>query len=353
MPRSTCTLELTPADVSMFRSSRPFEFGGEAASSFPVPQTVAGAVYHWLGVTLSGLEDAFLEGPYLAYRNGVYLPTPRHLLLDEAGNLVEARPYQGAYTLPRVTTSQPGPGGIPLLWAPPGPDYSAPGGWMEHGIVVGLLDGVYRNRGIALTKENEAFQPDGKFFLPEPRTRTALDPGTGRAAEGLLFTTVFLRLQHGVCLRMGLSAAIESDDLKERMETAIRRQPWLFLGGERRVALITVTDGGPLGPPPPLPEPIPEKILTYCATPGLYYGPFPEQLVKHGWWLEGMAAGDPLPVSGWHGRKRKPRKTRYLARAGSVYFWRKQDDNRTIPPYACADPKDNRLGWGRILTGVY
>lgn len=378
MARTTCTLVLTPVDVLMFRDSRPFDTGGEAKSIFPLPQTVDGAVRRWLmdcfDVSADDvwkncdkdsnrprrelfreampedrrwIHDIFLDGPFLERSRCIYLPVPRHMMYcEDDETLVPSLPLddKNGFSLPRVTSNGLLPQSVPPLWVDSKRDFTFLPGWMEENTVNSILQGGLAN---GVLNRRDCILPDSDFFLPEARVRTALDAETGHAADGLLFTTVFMRLREHVGLRLGISSGDEN--LVSNLIFAAEKTPWITLGGEKRVVMVEVRNEPPLSDDGQAGDA--DRLITYMATPGLFYSPYPKNVVEQGWWLCGAATGDPLPVSGWNSGSKLPRKTRYATRAGAIYFWKKNRDDANMPIHVCADPRDNRVGWGRMLRG--
>ncbi len=377
MAKARATLLLTPADVLMFRDSRPFDSGGEARSVSATPQTIAGAMRRWLlghyevshadigrelgsrggrlakDTLLEKLDekakwvaDVCFEGPFLEKLGATYVPVPRNLVVDKDDMLRSALPLANdEKRIPQVTCGSSLPPSVPPLWLRAIEDFEFRPGWMN----LTNLRSYLANPAHPL-KRKEYLLPDDEFFQLEGRVRSGLDPESGRAAEKMLFTTFFLRLKRDVSLRVDVSSERFADSraLEKELREVTRKTPCLRLGGEARVAAVSLAESSTEI------ESIPsdgEQRITYLMTPGLFYGPYPKRVVEAGWWLCGAATGEPLPVSGWDGTRRCALPTRYAAPAGSIYFWRRREDGAVPVCHACADHRDSRAGWGRMIWG--
>jgi CRISPR-associated protein Cmr3 len=173
----------------------------------------------------------------------------------------------------------------------------------------------------------------------ETRTGIAVSGPSNTAAESMIFTNGFLRLQSRVGFiaeLSGLTAAV-TDVLKD---TSVLR--W---GGEgRHVACRTV------------PEPITwPKGAVGATTDGRLAVLITPAFLADGWHGQGwrpMAAsvGPGAPVSGWDLARDGPKPTRFLAPAGSVFFFQPGDDDAFVRPSLC-DGEDQGLGHGCFVTG--
>jgi CRISPR-associated protein Cmr3 len=195
----------------------------------------------------------------------------------------------------------------------------------------------------------------------ERRTHVAIDPASGRARDGMLFSVAGRRLVvdlDGAPAAIGLGLRT-SVDLAEGVAAA---------GGERRLVRWRKATGTPL---PGIPEAVRRSanagaVRVLLATPGIFAeGWRPRSLfgAPAGSRVVAACAGRAEVVSGWDlstwpGR---PKPTRRCAPAGSVYFLElggtaSERDTwaRTTWLAPCSDAADARTdGFGAVLLGTW
>ncbi|MDH7570017.1 MAG: type III-B CRISPR module-associated Cmr3 family protein, partial [Armatimonadota bacterium] len=227
------SLILTPADVTVFRDTRPFEPGATGSrSEFPLPRALAGAVRTWLlrnlGANLAAfarrrrsqttghhtpiVEDlrecvppeatwvlnAHLAGPWVcqAASGETYFAAPFHLArLTDAG---EETPFH--YAFPWKA-----PGGRTLPGLEPPAGYPQPASNWRPALVPtphaweAVTDGFLTADALARALAGKDHLPRtllrtrDTFFNFEARLGIGVDPARGTAEEGRLYTTEFLR----------------------------------------------------------------------------------------------------------------------------------------------------------------
>jgi len=373
---------LQPREPVLVRDGRPFgvELGGYARTlGWPFPQTVAGAMRAWLGDSLGwdwsgdGPDRALrvaVHGPLLAIRRGstwqALFPRPLDALAPE---LKEGEPIVPLRLRPRAAGSGGclWPDGAELLpLAPPegaAIDAKVPLGpyWSAEKLAAWLSA-----EDVTLTRE-EVRDP----LAREGRVHVAVDPTTGTATEGALYSTEGLAFSADQAILCRLCP--DGEPLEGMPDTGV-----VTLGGERRISLVRTGTGlWPTCPEGLAARAAGARRLTLTlATPAIFSG---------GWkpgWLDTDLTGAPpgLPgvrlklvsaavgrfsaVSGWRydGRKKRrgPKPVRRVAPAGSVYFFRVEDGELTedtirrlwLAPLS-DEPSDRKDGYGLAQPGVW
>lgn len=365
-------LRLRPRDPVLFRDARPFaaEPGARAFTlPWPLPSTVAGAIRShliasepgftgWDGAASQRALAIPVAGPLLQRTDATgawqtYLPAPLDALIYDDRNYVERimtlRPDEtlahgagtdGGGMAPLRVTAEVKPKTSAAFWS---------------------LDDIAR---WLLTAEPNELPRETLPRLPtDARTHVAIEPGTLTHRGGALFTT---------------EALVFADDpataLLCRADHAGARRGFTPLGGERRLATLE-----PL-PPAEWPAPrIPSEEAIARAT-GLRLLLVTPAAFSAGWrptWTEpgtpptltalagldlvAAAVGRRVPVSGWDLQTRGARATRYLAPAGSVYFFKPQRGH-VLPRQLFSDlwltpvsdaASDRRDGYGLAIAGIW
>jgi CRISPR-associated protein Cmr3 len=362
------TFLIEPRDPLIFRDPRPAEAGLPIRSvDWPVPSAVIGAIRTRLG-RLTGFDAATVErlrkiehvGPALAVRN-------------EAG-------WELAFPAPADAVLFPGKSGADICALRPrkrmdpdeGTDFDdlahlfgareqkpvrGPRFWTAATTMAWLDD--------SLSKTNPAELGPGNFDR-QRRIHLEIDPESFTAKEGRLFTTEGLEFGWKDGHWAGKPAALCSQIRAENGGWA-SIEAVAPLGGERRLAYWSEAEI-------PWPKP-PEKLAAtrrfrlQLITPGAF---------RKGWkpfWLDDRHEGSPpgfpelrlklvaaavqraVPHSGWDLTKRgahgqKP--TRFLAPAGSAYFFETEHDVDARPLWLrsiCDNEQDRRDGFGLVLCG--
>lgn len=193
----------------------------------------------------------------------------------------------------------------------------------------------------------------------ETRIHVAIEPTTGRARDGALFSTAGRRMVTTVDATtkgiIGLGLRTEAT-IREGVASA---------GGERRMVRWRVADKALPDAPEAVLKSVEEgAVRVVLATPAVFqHGWCPERLfdAPSGSELVAASVGRPEVVSGWDFATNKPRPTRRCAPAGSVYFLRLGGDRATRRSWAEAawlqprsDADTDRLdGYGSLLLGAW
>ncbi len=365
---SVRTLLIEPHDPVIFRDGKPFTQGAIHAKSlpFPLPGTIAGAIRtrsrsDWDFTSkdhLSRLLKIEHTGPFLAVRESasakweIAFPAPADVVItgdDKALVLHPLRPGSygnGGCDLPE--------GMQPLLGAPKSKSAGKSPPFWRHDRMADWL-------GRSPAKQPLGLPQLGYQNLEiQKRMHVAIDADTQTASEGMLFGTVGLEFAYG---REHAAAIVSRVDESENAAWPAVAP----LGGERRLAYWSEPEPAAFVWPS-LPGNIPTKqgsnIRLILATPGAF---------ASGWrpaWSDGesdvpghpglrlklYAAAVPRfqPVSGWDLQTGKPKATRFLAPAGSVYFLKViQGDAAGLWLRPVSDgEQDRRDGYGIALIGA-
>jgi CRISPR-associated protein Cmr3 len=389
---------IEPLDPLIARDGKPSVLGRFTTTSFPYPSMVAGAVRTRMGsengafnLPVGALDElrekVHVRGPLLAElspEDGAVVqwlaPTPRDAVFLEE---------DGVTTLLRLAPQPLDPGQamdclaekelLPLRFQNGGsygkPPRDLPAFW-SWSTFVSWLSAPKDQAGMKIASL-------GIRTLPiETRAHLALQPGERVGIDGMLFQTSGLRfLQEGESRleprRFALSLQCQSAIVAGR-SLELRKQI-APLGGERRLARWSPA----LSDWPEMPGEIKERIKAtrrarlILLTPAIFEnGPLPAWNGQ-GWPLGGpvkatiSAAAVPRPevVSGWDlaadngpGKpKGKPKPTRRLAAAGSVYFLDLKGTEQDVERWcqdtwlACVsdDAQDRRDGFGLAALGVW
>jgi CRISPR-associated protein Cmr3 len=360
---------IEPRDPVIFRDGKPFSAGlCSRTTAWPLPSAITGAIRTRLArtigydqVTVDRLKQVEHTGPVLVVEDGKgswipAFPAPADVVAFESpGDGVELRPLRPAQSKEGEGANYP-PGGLhPLLmqgWREEKPSEGAAGFWTS----AFTLEWLAHTGAGHFTR-----QPRGiRFEFPErhKRMHVSINPGTQVAEDRMLFATEGLEFG-GRGLRKAIGARIRYDG---------RRWPAIEsvapLGGERRLACWYEQ---PILWPEAI-EGLKElaRVRLQLVTPACF---------REGWkpgWLETglvpgceglrlrlIAAAVPraTAISGWDFTKNSlqdnPRATRFLAPAGSVYFFEKvEGDPSALWLKSISDSEqDRRDGFGLVLCG--
>ena len=385
---------IEPRDPLIVRDGRPFgpNPGARAATlPFPLPSTIVGGLRHKAGLDDAGVFNRNevtrvlgldLRGPLLVEltAEGVLhqflFPAPADALaLDADGSAPGVTELRIQALAPRAlpgapTTNQPDGMALvaPATRVPNKVSGAAPRFWHERHFSTWLTDPA----------------PDATFALDavglrslesDARTHVSVQPDTQTAREGALFQTRGLEFtwrdraawterEAFVTRRLALAAAFEDAG---RPYTPPHFPGGLApLGGERRLMRWSTLDAALPAPPPGLFDAIVEahRARVILLTPALFAAGYRPPLT----WVRGgvsanlRAAAVPRAqvISGWDLHQGKPKPTRRLAPAGSVYFvtWEPGADVRAwleatwMRNVSDAD-QDRRDGFGLAALGVW
>jgi CRISPR-associated protein Cmr3 len=381
-----------PLDPLIARDGRPSSVGGHFFTvSFPYPSMLAGAVRTRMGCengaftlpkdSLNELKEKVrVHGPLLAELKPEgdeilqwFAPAPRDLTIlqtDDKTTTIKRLlprpldPGEAMDSLPEESLLPVGSSGGDTYGKPP---KDLPAFWSWTAFEAWLTDPADRLDVNLKTLGVEA--------LPiETRAHLAIQPGERVGIDGMFFQTSGLRfLQKGESLleprRFALSLSCQGAKIAGR-ELKMERQI-APLGGERRLARWSPASKEW----PRLPEAVREKIVStrrarlILLTPALF-----EKGALPGWnggaWPLGgpvrasvRAASVPRPavVSGWDLAKGRPKETKRLALAGSVYFVELDGTPEEIQRWcdecwlACVsdDAQDRQDGFGLAALGTW
>ncbi len=386
------TIIIEPRDPVIFRDGRPAEASLPIRSmDWPLPSSIIGAIRTRLG-RLSGFDAETVQrlkaiehiGPVPAIRSAsgwqLAFPAPADAVLFRGKRGTEivslrprkedSNPAEGTNAPARISplfgarSEKPQRG--PSFWTA-----AATLAWLEEGSPDGdRLGPRFRSWGSVLdwiAADKPDPKPPGLSGLArQRRIHLEIDPGTFAAKEGMLFTSEGLEFgwmdedgrhqQGAICSQIrtegGAWAALE---------------PLAPLGGERRLAYWSELEVD--WPEPPSQIASAQLIRLQLITPAAF---------THGWkpgWLSEANRGSPpgfpdmkleligaavpraIANSGWDLTKpaseaQKP--TRFLAPAGSVYFFKASEpvDARQLWLRSISDdPQDRRDGFGLVLCG--
>jgi CRISPR-associated protein Cmr3 len=370
---------IEPRDPLIFRDGKPFTANpGERSKSlpFPVPSTLAGAVRRQAGieegidfdnaVQTEALKKIAMEGPILAEvdednRLHYFFPAAADALVVEDGQKQimrhVLRPIQaaGGARTDLVDLNLIGPASqvkekpslkAPLFWS-----------WEE-------MEKWLVTPGSLVELEELGFSGP----IRENRTHVSIEPGTQASLEGALFQTSgmeFTRadMNGGKQMKSAhpLVLALQTEaPLKEGAD---------FLGGERRVIRWQkATDGLPACPVDVRKKIVAEKHLrVILGTPAYFEKGFLPTYLLSGFGVRVAVQGAALSrfhtISGWDYEKGKPKETRRLVPAGSVYFLKLEGDpaGEEIEKFIDAvwlkavsdDEQARRDGFGLALLGTW
>jgi len=386
----TLDLFIEPRDPAMFRDGRPFSAGlGARSLGWPMPSTVAGHVRTRLWQPRSfdlpqfgkaekkNLLDVRQTGPFLACET-------------EKGEWELAFPAPADAAVYRIGTSHRIVPLRPLRSEPAGQGCDLPGGMCalrgaERQKVDENAPEFWTARQTLLWLKTTDAQPWtrpvtelGYAALPEQdRIHVEIEANRRNAKEHMLFRTVSREFDFSSnfhCRGKGSSRpAVDRGRVRRRaaVYSHVEGEGFVWnstagagpMGGERRVARWSETTN--LLPQAPDTMPKEGLLRMQLVTPAIFGGGWKPAWLEtgeppgcHGLKLELIAAAIPRyqAVSGFDMTARgndRFRATRFVAPAGSVYFFRvTHGDARTMWLKAVSDGEQDRLdGFGVVLTG--
>jgi CRISPR-associated protein Cmr3 len=365
MPR---TILIEPRDPLIFRDPRPAQAGLPIRSlDWPLPSAVVGAIRTRLGrvrgfdpLTVEQLKRIEHVGPVLALRTGdtweLAFPAPADAVLFAGKSGVEACALRPGHLLADEGTDLDGRL-APLFGAREDKPLRGPRLWTASATLA-WLDG-----SLSEAQSSNLGPPP---FERQRRIHLEVDPASHAAKEGQLFTTEGLEFEWMDQNWSGKSAALCSRIEPGEVEWA-PLEPLAPLGGERRLGFWS--EPNLTWPSPPAGLSSIRRFRLQLITPAAF---------NHGWkpdWLnenyEGsppgleelkmrlIAAAVPRAVahSGWDltkGGSRGQKPSRFLAPAGSVYFFEAEHEVDVRPLWlrSISDrEQDRRDGFGVVLCG--
>lgn len=368
-------LEIQALTPQFWRDGRPFSAadGTETAGQslpLPLPSTLAGFVRTQLGFAqkanwgdlefLRNLHGLPVYGPLLAREEELLLPAPRDAVIyqkEDKDQVMRLQPF-------RLTEG----------WGCNLPDGLMP---------LRVSEDVKPQSGYNLWRQGDMERwllgenalPQKIAGLPkEERVHVAMDQAKGKAKEGQLFTVKYRALeqvQEGQYIPFTLRA-------RTTLPEGQQPQPLGFLGGESRPVALRVRHelsrywwDCPRSIQEAFAQLKPGSLIRMVlATPALFKDGWkpgwpnrsgephlPRGLAKVKLRLVAAAVGRREPVSGWSLRQGKPKAVRWMAPAGSVYFFELQEGDPSavleswLRPVS-DDEQDRKDGFGLALWGI-
>lgn len=374
---------IEPRDPLIVRDGRPFgpNPGARAATlAFPFPSTIAGGLRHKAGLASNGGFDPAKIGHVLE----LGIRGPLLVQLDpQADTIAEWLPPAPADALV-LETESPDTEHVRIQWLAPrqlAGASSLPTALVpvaQHPVIPNKISGRTPHFWHAAAFQQWLAAPGNREkqqlvklgigqLEVDARVHVSVLPDTLTAREGALFQTQGLVFTQNDGTRLALAAHLEHDD--QPYQCAQFQQGGLApLGGERRVMrwLPTKADVAGTQAPPELRNQIIEarRCRVLLLTPGCFaagYRP-PLEWVRKGVTanLKAALVQRAQVVSGWDLQEGKPKPTRRLAPAGSVYFieWEAGADvaawlDVTWMRNVSDDPKDCRDGFGLAVYGAW
>ncbi|RIH86866.1 type III-B CRISPR module-associated protein Cmr3 [Calidithermus roseus] len=373
-------LEIHALSPLLFRDGRPFSAadGTETAArslSLPLPSTVASFIRTQIGKAegLNWSEHKALKeanswqvcGPLLARGNELLLPAPRDAVV-----------YRGADGNAQVMKLTP--------FSPPdGADCDLPDGLLPLQVTQDVKPESGYNFWTAQSMTcwllGEKVIPQKIAGLPtETRVHVAMDPTRGKAKEGQLFSVAYRPLEMGKNPQTYQPASLR---VRLSLPNGQTPAPIGHLGGERRPVAVEVKESLSdywFDCPEAIKKRFAElgkgaRVRLVLATPALFEGGWkpgwieksgtgelhlPRGLARVRLKLVSAAVGRREPVSGWNLRQNQPKRVRWMAPAGSVYFFEVEDGNPADLLESWLRPvsdneQDRKDGFGLALWGVW
>ncbi len=373
---------LEPRDPLIFRDGRPFHAtpGARAMTlPFPFPSTLAGAIRTRSGqgdfseANIQRLKNLSIRGPFLAEvdRAGNVIswlfPAPADaLLLKQAAQGQAKRVWLRPVHLPEgVQTAMPDSlhPVSPNPTVQEKPHRNSPMFWHWAQLASWLAAEHPEDGLVDLTELG--IQP-----LPrESRVHVRIGPEAMTAMEGYLFQTEGLRFHQ----TSHQDKRLQLQNIRYfalAVETEAEFPSGLgFLGGERRI--MAWRQGNDSLPPPP--DAIKQRIVEngyarlMLITPGSFrQGYLPSEGLTRLAELQIHILGVAMPrrpehVSGWDMEIGRPKPTRRLAPAGTIYFVKLEGSAQARAAFVDAlwlqsisdEPQDRRDGFGLALLGAW
>lgn len=379
---SESTVRLEPRDPVIVRDGRPFSSdpGAQAVSlDWPLPSTLSGALrtrigndnnFNWKNGGPDKARKISIQGPLMICSKdtdsdnnenwSVYLAAPADAVpyeKDDQKKLMTLSPY----SIPESAGCNLPEGILPLHVGEefkPIPGYS----YWSLDDIVSWMCGTKTSLPTSFMSKLER----------ETRTHVGVNADSGTSEEGKLFSTmsicfndVHLTKEKVKSACVGMLAKIVADD-----NIKINAPGFIHFGGEKRVSRLA--DGNSLWPEFPKQYKscnYDSRLKLLMATPGIFADGW-----KPGWLKDGSIPGiegiklklvsaainRKSPVSGWDMVTKKPKKVRYMAPAGCVYFFEVVEGKLTPEVMKklwlssiCDDPQDNRDGFGIVIPGIW
>ena len=376
---------IEPRDPVIFRDGKPFNASPGARAktlSFPFPATTAGAVRTRSGQDSSGrfasgriteLLSQWIRGPILVeldLDNNIsdwLFPAPVDglLLKHEPHEKDKAHLVPLAVVVPPVGARTNLPASLmlvaPVEQAKQKPYPGTPAFWRWESYKAWLT--APKVQDVEFTD----FAHNGP--TKESRMHVSIVSGTQTAQDGALFQTSGLEFTSLVMDGDTYPRLNQTRRLALVLDTdTTPRQGWDFLGGERRPIRWRLGPENLPGCPPAVRASIVQHkcCRLILATPACFSNGFLPEVAKFSYYgvtvtIEAVATSRYQVVSGWDYRLGKPKPSRRLAPAGSVYFLRLAGAHAAIGQFVddlwlqsiSDDEQDRRDGFGLALLGAW
>ena len=349
----TIAILLDPVDLLFCRDGRPIVAGEGAAAGagLPNPQVLTGAIRSALlrergqlpadgskpkQEHLDAVMQVRVRGPLLAdLKHGLpFIPMPADLVGKKPKHGTEStptarlRPRRG---VPGWQAPPDAPQALPLWPLPEQAQADAPQHPRQRPGDTAPQQGYLTWQGFDTWAKGgvptaEHVKQASDLWLTETRTNVALAVDTAVAADGMLFSTRYVRLKTDIGFYVEIDGA---DDLPTTLQ----------LGGDRRQVQVRRLKE-------PVPWPAQGSVALALAPVILPQGRCPEDWKSH---CTGLAISGADPVSGWdltkNDGKGAPRPTRWTIRAGAVWHLSQTISNISIG-------SENETGFGWIARGI-
>ncbi len=371
-------VKIQGVDSLLFGDGRPFsaDEGSALARTFllPPPGPIAGFLrtrigeangWDWTPDTSQAALQIAVQGPVLIRNSEPVFPAPADALIYKPEKNGQDPPHLAFL---RPLPSLPGGAGCDL---PYGMDpLSAPTREKpESGYP--LWPWNHLQRWLASPGDGTELPPKIEGLPRERRVHVQIDPETGRASDRMLYAVEYLGFYQA---GEGRETAIWEIAAAIHTEYAFPLPACGALGGERRLATV---DEAPNDFWPICPDSLRNAlqgaacVRLILATPAAF---------GEGWkpgWLDDSFVGSPpgmtaltlrlvaaavdrhVPVSGWDYQHRRAKPIRWLAPAGSVYFFKVERgdpgelaEEGWLQPVSDAE-QDRRDGYGLALWGLW
>ncbi len=386
-PEITWIIE--PHDPLIVRDGRPFGPDSSARAislSFPFPSTTTGGVRSRAGLKSDGtfnlsqierVKKIKVRGPLLVQlsQSGEHIekwlvPAPADALLLEWGKkdhvwrkpLIPLTVYQGA----EFNSTHDGTALMLVGPVRPNlrkPSIEAPPYWHWNAFEQWLLDPAEGEQSLAVLGHRGP--------LHEHRLHVSMNPETLTAKTGALFETSgleFVSPGEDLETRLRNAQRLALAVIVDRKEAATLRSGLASLGGERRMVTWRSGDRNPPDCPPKLRKQIAKDraCRVVLLTPACFkagYRPTwllePREGVEPT--LQAIAIQHPQVVSGWDLEHGRPKPTRRLAPAGTVFFLSLKGEGEAIEKWVkglwmhCIsdDVEDRNDGFGMAVFGSW
>ena len=366
---SVYTLE--PRDAAVFRDGRPVPTGASTMRTlaFPWPSTIAGLARTRAGSDREGRfvgdpeklkKEVCVRGPWLARLGAddapeLLFPAPRDLVWfhDEARGLApSARLLRRLAPLPRDRLTgvehdlddRLGVVGFVGADPPSGKPADGPPFWAWGEMARWLGDPTER-------QVSDASALGAPPLERERRVHVAIEPDRQTAEEGALFASEGLRFVDPARQRFALAFDSSHPSLTEHGGV-------VSLGGERRTTFLRAARAALPACPPAVERAEGRVRRVVLTTPAIFKdGAVPRQI--RGAQVTAAVVGRPDIISGWDFASGRPKPTRRMAPAGSVY-WVMVPEEQSVEAWCrrvfmesiSDDEQDQRDGFGVALVGV-